>query len=263
MKTVQEPSLHAEVHGETFTQWPQDLFIPPDALEVLLETFSGPLDLLLYLIRKQNMDILDIPIVTITRQYLQYIEFMETRRLSLAADYLVMAALLAEIKSRCLLPVITSETGEEEEDPRLELARRLQLYESIKEGSLLLDALPRVERDNFVLQLPIDSIQHVILHPEVPLSALMEAMQALLLRENRLQHHEILAEPLSVREKMTFILDALAEKNSLLFTDIIKTTEGVSGVVVSFLAILELARQSLVRITQVQPWLPVFIEGIA
>jgi len=260
MQACQEQKT-AQVHGEAFTQWPADLFIPPDALEVLLESFSGPLDLLLYLIRKQNMDILDIPIVTITKQYLHYIELMEAGRISLAADYLVMAAMLAEIKSRCLLPIIQSDTGEEE-DPRMELVRRLQLYESIQAASQALDALPRLERDNFVLALPSESQKTITLHPEVSFTALIEAMQGLLLREDLLQHHEIVAEPLSVRARMTAILDVLATKKSLLFTDIFSPEEGASGIVVSFLALLELARQSLIKITQVQSWLPIYIEGI-
>lgn len=254
--------MQALVEGEPY-QVPDDLFIPPDALEVLLASFSGPLDLLLYLIRKQNIDILDIPIVSITKQYLQYIQLMEERRLELAADYLVMAALLAEIKSRCLLPIIPSASEEESEDPRMELVRRLQIYETIKLASQNLDNLPRLERDYFAVQLNSDCSETLTLHPEVCLSALIEAMHSVLQREDCLQHHEISAEPLSVRERMANILDLLEENKMLSFSQLFTAKEGRGGVVVSLLAILELARQSLIVITQVLAYAPIYIEAAA
>lgn len=252
--------MQALVEGQPW-RLPDDLFIPPDALEVLLASFSGPLDLLLYLIRKQNIDILDIPIVSITRQYLQYIRLMEAKRLELAADYLVMAALLAEIKSRCLLPVILTENTEELEDPRMELVRRLQTYETIKMAAQALDSLPRMERDHFVPELGFEAAESIISLPEVDLSSLLEAMHGILKREDCLQHHQISAEPLSVRERMAHVLDLLKENKVIAFNQLFTAGEGRGGVVVSLLAILELARQALVIITQVLAFSPIYIEN--
>jgi segregation and condensation protein A len=252
--------MQALVEGEPY-KLPEDLFIPPDALEVLLTSFSGPLDLLLYLIRKQNIDILDIPIVSITKQYLQYIHLMEKKRLELAADYLVMAALLAEIKSRCLLPLVASELEEEGDDPRMELVRRLQLYETIKTAAEALDNLPRLERDHFVLQLNSEVTETLALEPEVSISALIEAMQSIVKREDCLQHHQISAEPLSVRERMATILALLQDNNILPFTQLFSSPEGRGGVIVSLLAILELARQSMIVITQVIAYSPIYLEA--
>lgn len=252
--------MQALLEGERL-ELPEDLFIPPDALEILLASFSGPLDVLLYLIKKQNIDILDIPIVSITRQYLQYIQLMEAKRMELAADYLVMAALLAEIKSRCLLPIIPAENEEESEDPRMELVRRLQIYESIKTAAQTLDAMPRLERDHFRIQLPSEWTEIPKSHPEVSLSALIDAMGVILQREDCLQHHEISAEPLSVRARMADILDLLRENKILVFNQLFPAKEGRSGAVVSLLALLELARQALVLITQVLAWSPLYIEA--
>ncbi|KTD34262.1 segregation and condensation protein A [Legionella moravica] len=256
-----KPEIRAIVDGVELTQVPDDLFIPPDALEVLLDSFSGPLDLLLYLIRKQNIDILDIPMVSITRQYLQYIQLMECRRLELAADYLLMAAMLAEIKSRLLLPVTPNSEDGEEEDPRMTLVRKLQAYEQIKEAAQLLDALPRKDRDNFIIQITPDEIETIKVHPDVELSDLIEAMKGLLLREEQMTHHQIAREAMSVRERMSLVLLKLQEHKVLEFTQLFLPEEGRMGLVVSLLAILELARQSLIVITQNQPFSPIHLQA--
>jgi segregation and condensation protein A len=252
--------IKAFVDGKAFTQIPDDLFIPPDALEVLLDSFSGPLDLLLYLIRKQNIDILNIPMVTITQQYLQYIQFMEYGRLELAADYLLMAAMLAEIKSRLLLP-LSSKSEEEEEDPRMTLVRRLQAYEQIKQAAELLDALPRQDRDTFLIQLNTPEIESIKTHPAVDLSELMEAMEHLLQREEQAAPHNISRETLSVRERMGAILLQLEENKVLEFKQLFTLVEGRMGLVVSLLAILELARQSLIIITQKDVFAPIHLQA--
>lgn len=256
-----KPEIRAIVDGVELTQVPDDLFIPPDALEVLLDSFSGPLDLLLYLIRKQNIDILDIPMVSITRQYLQYIQLMECRRLELAADYLLMAAMLAEIKSRLLLPVTPNAEDGEEEDPRMTLVRKLQAYEQIKEAAQLLDTLPRKDRDNFIIQITPDEIETIKVHPDVELSDLIEAMKGLLLREEQMTHHQIAREAMSVRERMSLVLLKLQEHKVLEFTQLFLPEEGRMGLVVSLLAILELARQSLIVITQNQPFSPIHLQA--
>ncbi|MBL7561512.1 segregation and condensation protein A [Legionella bononiensis] len=256
-----KPEIRAIVDGVELTQVPDDLFIPPDALEVLLDSFSGPLDLLLYLIRKQNIDILDIPMVSITRQYLQYIQLMECRRLELAADYLLMAAMLAEIKSRLLLPVTANSADEEEEDPRMTLVRKLQAYEQIKEAAQLLDALPRKDRDNFIIQITPDEIETIKVHPDVELADLIEAMKGLLLREEQMTHHQIAREAMSVRERMSIVLFKLQEQKVVEFTQLFSLEEGRMGLVVFLLAILELARQSLIVITQNQPFSPIHLQA--
>ncbi|KTD50802.1 segregation and condensation protein A [Legionella quateirensis] len=256
-----KPEIRAIVDGVELTQVPDDLFIPPDALEVLLDSFSGPLDLLLYLIRKQNIDILDIPMVSITRQYLQYIQLMECRRLELAADYLLMAAMLAEIKSRLLLPVTANSEDEEEEDPRMTLVRKLQAYEQIKEAAQLLDALPRKDRDNFIIQITPDEIETIKVHPEVELADLIDAMKGLLLKEEQMTHHQIAREAMSVRERMSIVLLKLQEHKVVEFTQLFCFEEGRMGLVVSLLAILELARQSLIVITQNQPFSPIHLQA--
>lgn len=186
-----KPEVRAVVDGKELMQVPDDLFIPPDALEVLLDSFSGPLDLLLYLIRKQNIDILDIPMMSITRQYLQYIQLMECQRLELAADYLLMAAMLAEIKSRLLLPVSANTEDVEDEDPRMTLVKRLQAYEQIKQAAELLDTLPRKDRDTYVIQIMPSELESLKLHPEVGIADLIEAMKALLQQEERMAHHQV------------------------------------------------------------------------
>lgn len=256
----EKPAIKAIVDGKEFTEVPDDLFIPPDALEVLLDSFSGPLDLLLYLIRKQNIDILNIPIVSITRQYLHYIQLMEYRRLELAADYLLMAAMLAEIKSRLLLP-IAPDAAEEEEDPRMALVRKLQAYEQIKQAAELLDALPRQERDHFSVQVVGTEFETIKRHPDVALTDLLEAMKSLLQREVHLAHHEIAKEVMSVRERMSLVLLQLQEHSSMEFSQLFTLEEGRMGLVVTLLAILELARQSLLKITQTQAFAPIYLQA--
>lgn len=260
-----ELSVHSEVKaivdGKEFTQIPDDLFIPPDALEVLLDSFSGPLDLLLYLIRKQNIDILDIPIVSITKQYLHYIQLMECRRLELAADYLLMAAMLAEIKSRLLLPVSPQSEEEDDEDPRMALVRRLQAYEEIKQAAELLDTLPRQDRDHFGVQLTIPELELIKAYPDVELADLIEAMKSLLQREEHIIHHQISREAMSVRERMSAILAQLQEHRVLEFKQLFTLDEGRMGLVVSFLAILELARQSLIVITQQEAFSSIHLQA--
>ena len=249
------------VDGKELTQVPDDLFIPPDALEVLLDSFSGPLDLLLYLIRKQNLDILNIPMVSITKQYLQYIQLMECRRLELAADYLLMAAMLAEIKSRMLLPVSPQADDEEGEDPRMTLVRRLQAYEQMKQAAELIDALPRLERDNFLIQISPPEIETIKVHPEVVMLDLIEAMKSLLQRVEHLSHHEVAREAMSVRERMSHVLQELQQHKVLEFTQLFTFEEGRMGLVVTLLAILELARQSLIVITQTQAFSPIHLQA--
>jgi len=247
---MEAPPIHAIVAGKPFLDLPKDLFIPPDALEVLLDSFSGPLDLLLYLIRQHNIDILDIPMTLITEQYMHYINFLESHRLELAADYLVMAALLAEIKSRMLLPAQEKTEEGIEEDPRMELVRRLQAYEEIKHASLLLDYLPRMERDVFLVKIQASNIALQKMHQDVALSSLVDVMQRLLLRQQNTIHHQISREVMSVRERMTSVLQALKHDKLIEFTQLIKPCEGRPGLIVTMLAILELARLSLVIITQ-------------
>lgn len=256
-----KPEIKAIVDGKELTQVPDDLFIPPDALEVLLDSFSGPLDLLLYLIRKQNIDILDIPMVSITRQYLQYIQLMECRRLELAADYLLMAAMLAEIKSRLLLPLAPNSEEEHEEDPRMALVRRLQAYEQIKTAAELLDTLPRKDRDHFIIQINSDEIETIKVHPEVELTDLIDAMRGLLKREEHLTHHQVSREIMSVRERMSMVLLQLQQNKVMEFTQLFTFEEGRMGLVVTLLAILELARQSLIVITQTQAFSPIHLQA--
>lgn len=249
------------VEGQALTELPADLFIPPDALEVLLDSFTGPLDLLLYLIRKQNIDIMNIPIESIARQYLQYIKLMHRQRLELAADYLVMAAMLAEIKSRLLLPVTPAAEGEEEVDPRLELVRRLQAYEEIKQAAEQLDQLSRDERDTFVVQLPVDPVSLPKQYPEVDLEELLAAMGSLLMREKQFSKHAIQREALSVRERMGMVLHKIQQQGRVELCDLFDADEGRGGLVVSLLAILELARQYLVKITQGHAFGQIHIEA--
>ncbi|MCE3043892.1 MULTISPECIES: ScpA family protein [Legionella] len=257
-ETEPEQIILATIGGKPFTDLPPDLFIPPDALEVLLDSFTGPLDLLLYLIRKQNLDILDIPIALITRQYMQYIQLM-TDRMELAADYLVMAAMLAEIKSRMLLPQTSSEE-EIEEDPRAALVRKLQLYEQFKQAALQLDELPREERDFFSVNLPVDGAEKLRLHPDVSLQSLIEAMAELITRQGHQVHHQIMREPLSVRERMAIVLERLQQGENMSFVALLNKEEGRMGIAVTLLAVLELARQSIVIIIQTAAFEPIHIR---
>lgn len=252
----------AIVSGQAVTETPADLFIPPDALRVLLESFSGPLDLLLYLIRRQNIDILDIPVAHITRQYMQYIQVMEENRHELAADYLVMAAMLAEIKSRLLLPVSREQDKESDEDPRMVLVRKLQIYEQFKQAAETLDTLPRCERDLFRIVLEAQGLQTIIRPPDVALQALSDVMCDILTRQGHEVNHQITREPLSVRERMGIILERLQSGETVTMTALLQIEEGRMGLAVTFLAILELARQSLLLLTQTSPYAPVYLQAI-
>ncbi|STX51520.1 segregation and condensation protein A [Legionella busanensis] len=250
----------ATVSGKPFTQMPADLFIPPDALELLLESFSGPFDLLLYLIRRQNIDIMDIPIAIITEQYMHYIQLMAENRLELVAEYLVMAAMLAEIKSRLLLPKNPSLVEEAEADPRLALVQQLQRYEQFKQAAELLDALPRCERDNFRFDIKSQGLSHVIYHPEVSLLNLMKAMLGLIEQQNHKGTHRITKETLSVKERILWVLEKVHKDKSTTFVELLIFKEGRMGIIVTLLAILELARQTLLTITQIENFSSIRLE---
>lgn len=259
------PQALAMVNGAPFHQLPEDLYIPPDALEVFLELFEGPLDLLLYLIRRQNLDIINIPIAQITHQYIAYIQMMGELNLEMAAEYLVMAALLAEIKSTMLLPR-QAEAEDEEEDPRATLIRRLQEYELIKEVAEEIDNMPRVERDIFATGVDTSTITGIEKNlPDIRLKEMLLAFQDVLKRVEQLSHHQITKEPLSVHERMATILANLKGADSLLFSQLFIRKEGRYGVVVSFLAILELSKERLIDIIQSEPFaeLRVRIAGAA
>jgi segregation and condensation protein A len=251
--TIEQPPAFAIVNGAPFNKLPDDLYIPPDALEVFLDLFEGPLDLLLYLIRRQNLDIVNIPIAQITQQYITYIQLMGELNLELAAEYLVMAALLAEIKSRMLLPR-QSEQDDSEEDPRATLIRRLQEYECIKAAAEEMDFLPRVERDIFAVDVDISPLDIAQQLPDIQLKDMLLAFQDVLKRVDQLSHHQITKEALSVRERMATILANLKGKDSLLFSQLFIRKEGRPGVVVSFLAILELGKEGLIEIIQSEPF---------
>ncbi len=242
----------AFVRGEAVIEKPQDLFIPPDALEVILESFEGPLDLLLYLIKKQKFDIIDLPIAPITTQYMHYVELMRVLNIELAAEYLVMAAILAEIKSRLLLP--KPELVEDEEDPRAELVRRLAKYQAIKQAAVALDELPRMERDLLTAQVGFpNGFISELQQADVELGELVQALQQVLKRSEAYEHHHIAKESLSTRERMSEIMQTLAAQNQygfVNFTDLFKFEEGRHGVVVTFLAILELIKESLIECQQ-------------
>jgi segregation and condensation protein A len=249
----------ALVYGEAVTEMPQDLYIPPDALEVFLEAFEGPLDLLLYLIRKQNIDILDIPVAEITRQYMGYVELMKVARLELAAEYLVMAAMLAEIKSRMLLPR-SSEEDDDEDDPRAELIRRLQEYERFKAAAEDLDELPRLGRDLHVPRLEAPQARARTLLPQVELSELLLAMAEVLRRADMFESHQVTREALSTRERMSEVLERLREGHFVPFVQLFRVEEGRLGVVVTFMAILELIKESLVELVQNEPFAPIHVR---
>ncbi len=254
-----ELRIVARLYGEPLERLPQDLFIPPDALEVYLESFEGPLDLLLYLIRKQNFNILDIPMAEVTRQYLTYIDQIRQRDLELAADYLLMAALLIDIKSRMLLPVKKADSNEEAEDPRAELARRLLEYEHIKLAAQRLDALPQLGRDFLPAAVEMQTGETVRL-PEVSLEDLRGAWADILRRASLIQHHRISREQLSVREFMTRVLRRLQNRRFAEFEDLFDIDRGPQTVVVTFIALLELARESLVEITQAEAFAPIYVR---
>ena len=250
----------AIVDGEAVRELPQDLYIPPDALEIFLETFEGPLDLLLYLIRRQNLDILEISVAEITGQYMRYIELMEELRLELAAEYLVMAATLASIKSRLLLP--RRETEEEEEDPRAELVRRLQEYEQIKAAAADVAGLPRVERDIFPVRPGRPEATRTRAHPTVNLKEVLVALAEVLSRAELVRHHAVPMEPLSVRERMSDVLTQLGERSEFVpFPELFRAGEGRRGVVVTFLAITELIRDGLIDFVQNEAFAPIYVRA--
>lgn len=249
----------ALVYGEAVTELPQDLYIPPDALEVFLEAFEGPLDLLLYLIRKQNIDVLDIPVAEITRQYMSYVELMKTVRLELAAEYLVMAAMLAEIKSRMLLPR-SAEVEEEEGDPRAELIRRLQEYERFKGAAEQIDELPRVGREIVVPSLDAPLAKARKLLPEVALQEVLLAMADVLRRNDMFESHQVSREALSTRERMSQVLERLRGGAFVPFVELFSAEEGKLGVVVTFMAILELVKESLIELVQNEPFAAIHVR---
>jgi segregation and condensation protein A len=249
----------AKLYGEPLFKLPTDLYIPPDALEVFLEAFQGPLDLLLYLIRKQNFNILDIPMAQVTLQYLEYVEQIRKHNLELAAEYLLMAAMLIEIKSRMLLPVRNSDNGEEAEDPRAELVRRLLEYEQMKLAAREIDMLPQLGRDYVRTQVYIE--QSIITRwPEVEIVDLQSAWADVLRRAKLTAHHHISREELSVREHMTSILRRLQSARFVEFADLFDPSRGVPVLVVNFIALLELAKETLIEITQGEPFAPIYVR---
>jgi len=256
----QEEMPFALVQGQPVTEVPHDLYIPPDALEVILEAFEGPLDLLLYLIRRQNLDILDIPITEITTQYVEYIGMLEDMQFELAAEYLVMAAMLAEIKSRMLLPRPSSDESEEA-DPRAELVRRLQEYERFKQAAEDLDDLPRQGRDFALTEAYIEDRSEVRQPPNVELRELLMALKDVIGRAELFTSHQINQEPLSVRERMSLILDRLRENPYMQFHQLFDPEEGRMGVVVSFLALMELTREHLVDLVQNESFGQIYIKA--
>ena len=250
----------ARVAGEPLHDVPQDLYIPPDALEVFLDAFEGPLDLLLYLIRRQNMDILDVDVSAITDQYIDYITLMEAMRFELAAEYLVMAATLAEIKSRMLLPRQT-ETEEEEIDPRAELIRRLQQYERFKRAAEDIDTLPRQDRDFHLASISVPRVPEKQVHPDVDLREMLLALREVLVRADMFESHHVERETLSTRERMSDILEALPSEHFVTFESLFDPAEGRLGVVVTFIAMLELIREQLVEVVQTEPLSPLHVRA--
>ncbi|MEQ8953250.1 MAG: ScpA family protein [Gammaproteobacteria bacterium] len=250
----------AYIAGEAITEIPQDLYIPPDALEIFLEAFEGPLDLLLYLIKRQNIDILDINVADITDQYMAYVDLMKAAQFELAAEYLVMAAMLAEIKSRILLPR-EEEAEEDEEDPRMQLIRRLQEYERFKQAAENIDEIPRMYRNLFPVSAALPVIQHETPDPEVDLQEVLLALSRVLQRADMFEHHHIQLETLSTREKMSEILAHLSQHNFVPLVSLLKRNEGRLGVVVTFLAIMELIKDSLIELVQSEPFGPIHIKS--
>lgn len=255
------PDWFALIRGEPMCELPNDLYIPPDALEIILDAFEGPLDLLLYLIKRHNLDILDIPIAEITRQYIEYVELMKVIRLELAAEYLVMAATLAEIKSRMLLPRSADVEGVEE-DPRAELVRRLQEYEQFKIAAINLDGIPRMSRDIFTMQAEPPPLEHVKPLPDVALQEMLLALKDVLKRINLKESHQIVKEGLSIRERMSEVLSRLANNEFVSFGSLFKIEEGRLGVVVTFIAILELSKQTMIEIVQTEPYSPIYVKAV-
>jgi segregation and condensation protein A len=256
----QEEMPFAVVEGEPLTELPRDLYIPPQALEVFLEAFEGPLDLLLYLIRRQNLDVLDIPIAEITRQYMNYILLMQELNLELAGEYLLMAAMLAEIKSRMLLPRPQSAEGHEEEDPRAELVRRLQEYERFKRAAEDVDGLPRLERDVFPATAEVVERRVVRILPQITLQEMLLAFKDVVQRAAMFAHHHVQREPLSVRQRMSDVLSALDGGELVHFVSLFKAEEGRMGVTVTFVAILELMREGLIEVAQAEAYAPLHVR---
>jgi segregation and condensation protein A len=252
----------AIVRGQPVLEMPQDLYIPPDALEVILDAFEGPLDLLLYLIRRQNLDILDIPVAEITRQYMGYIDLMRELKLELAAEYLVMAAILAEIKSRLLLPRPATVEGTED-DPRAELVRRLQEYERFRQAAEDLDRLPRLDRDTTTAHAHVPDRHVIRIPPAVDLRELLLALRDVMLRAELYGHHTVAKQTLSVRQRMGEVLNALSDQAFHPFESLFAAEEGRLGIVVTFLAILELAREQLLEIVQAEPLAPIHVKSLA
>jgi segregation and condensation protein A len=251
----------AMVNGEPVMQLPRDLYIPPQALEVFLEAFEGPLDLLLYLIRRQNLNILDIPLAEITRQYMKYIELMTELQLELAGEYLVMAATLAEIKSRMLLPRPKVDPDGNEEDPRAELVRRLQEYERFKRAAEGIDALPRLERDVWSTSAELKDRKVVRLMPQITLQEMLVAFKEVVMRSEMFAHHHIRREQLSVRARMGDILSTLEHSSFVDFVRLFRPEEGRMGITVTFVAILELVREGLIDIVQAEPFAPLHVRA--
>ena len=256
---VQSEMPFAVVEGKPYTSMPTDLYIPPDALEVILEAFEGPLDLLLYLIRRQNLDILNIPIQEITKQYVEYIELMHQMNFELAAEYLVMAAMLAEIKSRMLLPTIHDDE-EMEEDPRAELIRRLQEYERFKQAAEDIDGLPRLERDVWVAEVYVEDKAEQQEWVEIDLKDLVMAFKEVMARADLKVSHAIEREVLSVRDRMTLVLDRLLQNKTVRFESLFNVKEGRQGVLVSFLAILELLKAHTIELVQNEPFGSIYLQ---
>jgi len=250
----------AMVMGKALTEFPKDLYIPPQALEVFLEAFEGPLDLLLYLIKRQNLDILEIDVSRVTEQYMQYVELMDAMQFELAAEYLLMAAMLAEIKSRMLLPR-SVEAQEDEEDPRALLIRRLQEYERFKKAAEDIDELPRVERDTWVGSAKAPDIQRVRPEPDVDMRELLLALGEVMRRADMFASHHIQREALSTRERMSEVLEKLSGQQFVPFVSLFRAEEGRLGVVVTFLAIMELIKEALVEIVQTESFGPIHVKG--
>ena len=254
-----DPVAFARLYGEPLFALPTDLYIPPDALEIFLDAFEGPLDLLLYLIRRQNFNILDIPMAELTRQYLGYVEQVRARSLELASEYLLMAAMLIEIKSRMLLPQRQAAAGEEVEDPRAELVRRLLEYEQIKIASRQLAQAPQLGRDFLAAQVHVEQAQQLRL-PDVAASELQQAWRDILRRAKLVQHHRISREALSVREHMSLVLRRLQGRRFVEFAELFELDQGVPVLVVTFIAMLELAKETLIEITQAEAFAPIYVR---
>lgn len=250
----------AFIAGEAITEVPKDLYIPPDALEIFLEAFEGPLDLLLYLIKRQNINILEINVAEITDQYMTYVELMEASQFELAAEYLVMAAMLAEIKSRILLPR-HEEEGTEEDDPRMELIRRLQEYERYKEAAQKINDLPRMDRNYYLAKAMLPVIERVTPDPDVDLQDMLISLARVLRRADMFEHHHIQLETLSTREKMSEILIRISEHKFVPLVSLLVKEEGRLGIVVTFLAVMELMKDSLIEIVQTDPFGPIHLKS--